>query len=195
MNTDIILTNINSQVTLSDQETEFLKSVVIARPFKQGELIVRAGDPARYLMFVNSGYLMTYFTDAEGKDHVVQFATNGWWAPDLYSLSKEPNTPYSTRGLCDGELLLIPRLSLDQMFRVCANMDRYFRIQFQNTVIRHQGRILKRHTAPAEERYQEFIDTYLRMEQYVAQKYIASYLGITPEFLSKVRSKMARKIS
>jgi len=195
MNSDSILANINNHVRLSNDETEFLKSVLIARPFKQGEVIVKAGDPARYLMFVNAGYIMTYYTDDEGTDHVIQFATEGWWAGDLYSLSKENNTLYSTKGLCDGELLLLPRLAQDQLLANYANMERYFRIQFQNTVIRHQLRFLKSHTDTAEERYREFTETYPRMEQYVAQKYIASYLGITPEFLSKVRKKLSQKQS
>ena len=195
MNSDSILANINNHVRLSNDETEFLKLVLIARPFKQGEVIVKAGDPARYLMFVNAGYIMTYYTDDEGTDHVIQFATEGWWAGDLYSLSKENNTLYSTKGLCDGELLLLPRLAQDQLLANYANMERYFRIQFQNTVIRHQLRFLKSHTDTAEERYREFTETYPRMEQYVAQKYIASYLGITPEFLSKVRKKLSQKQS
>ena len=193
MNTNTILANIYQYVQLNEEETAFLESILIARPFKQGELIVRAGDTARYLMYVNDGYVMTYHTGKDGLDHVIQFASSGWWCGDIYSLSKEPNTLFSTKGLCDGELLLLPRLVHSQLLEKYSKMERYFRMLFQHVVIRQQLRFLESYTDSAEDRYTKFINTYPGMEQYVPQKYIASYLGITPEFLSKVRKKIASK--
>ena len=195
MNTNNILTNFNTSVTLNAEETDALLSVLISRPFRQGDIIVKAGDKARYLMFVNEGYVMTYFTDKEGADHVVQFASEGWWAGDVSSLGTEPNTPYATKALCDGELLLLPRPALEQLLEKHISIERYFRIFLHSSVTRHQMRSLENNTATAEERYQKFTATYPNMEQYVAQKYIASYLGITPEFLSKVRKHLSRRVS
>jgi CRP-like cAMP-binding protein len=193
MNSAIMLAHINQVVPLDREETAFLESVLIPRPFKQGELIVKSGEPARYMMYVNSGYLMTYFTDKNGTDHVIQFASDGWWVGDIYSLSKEAHTRYTTKGLCDGEVLLLPRLAQNQLLERYIKFERYFRITFQNSVLRHQLRFIESHSNSAEERYQSFITTYPNIQQYVPQKYIASYLGITAEFLSKVRRKLAKR--
>lgn len=194
MNSSPIISNISQVVHLDEDESAYLESVLIPRPFKQGELIVKAGDAARYMMFVNAGYIMSYYTDKKGEDHVMQFAAGGWWCGDIYSLSQNPVTIYSTQALSDGELLLLPRSAQSSLFEKYSKFERYFRITFQNSVIRHQLRFIEGYSTTAEERYQKFIATYPDMEQYVAQKYIASYLGITPEFLSKIRNKAAKKI-
>jgi len=190
MNCSLILSNISELVQLDAEESAFLESILISRPFKQGELIVNSGDAARYLMFVNSGYIMSYYTDREGNDHVVQFAATGWWCGDIYSLSENPLTIYSTKGLTDGELLLLPRSAQDQLFDKFPKFDRYFRIRFQNSLIRQQLRFIESYSTTADDRYKKFITTYPNLEQFVAQKYIASYLGITPEFLSKLRKRL-----
>lgn len=190
MNVSAILTHINGIVKLDTEEKAFFESILIPRPIKQGEIIVKSGDTARYMMFVNTGYLMTYYTDRDGNEHVIMFSRDGWWSGDLYSLSADPTTIYTTKALHDGELLLLPRSAQEQLFEKYPKFERYFRTFFHSAVIRNQLRIVESHSANAEERYQTFLSTFPGMEQYVPQKYIASYLGITPEFLSKVRKRM-----
>jgi CRP-like cAMP-binding protein len=192
MNQELIVSNIRQYISLDAPEIEYLSSVLIPRPFKQGELIVRSGEPARYLLFANAGNLMTYYTDADGVDHVIQFASEGWWSGDVYSLSDEPVTRYSTRGLSTGEVLLLPRLAHQQLLASYPKFERYFRIMFQKSLLRQQLRYIEAHATSAEERYRSFARSYPTLVQEVPQKYIASYLGITPEFLSKVRNKLAR---
>ena len=193
MNTDIILSQISQFVALEDTEAKYLESLLIPRTFKQGELIVESGGPARYLIFVNDGYLMTYYTDKNDFDHVVQFARTGWWTGDLHSLSNDIPTIYSTKGLTDGEVLLLPKLAHDHLLEKYINFERYFRIIFQNSLMRLQFRMIESYSTTAEERYLAFREKHPKMEQYVSQKYIASFLGITPEFLSKIRRKLLQK--
>ena len=195
MKSEAILANINQIVQLNTIETEAFESMLISRPFKQGELIIKGGDPARYMVFVNSGYLMTYYTDKEGADHVVQFAASGWWCSDIYSISEHARTPYSTKSLGDGEVLLLPRPAQQQLLEKYIKFEKYFRILFQNSVIRQQQRFLESYSFTAEERYDLFAKKYPGVERYVPQKYIASYLGITPEFLSKTRKKLLQNKS
>ena len=192
MDSSKILSKVNQVVTLDQAETEFFESLLIPRPFKQGELFVKSGDPARYMMFVNSGYLMTYYTDNDGTDHVVQFASTEWWCGDVYSLSQFPTTPYTTKALTDGELLLLPRLAHLQLLEKYIKFEKYFRVFFFNGVIRHQNRFVENHTLTAEERYLA-LRCFPGLEQYVSQKHIASFLGITPEFLSKIRKRLLQK--
>lgn len=193
MNSDIILSHINEYVRLNEAETEALTSVLISRPYKQGELIVRGGEPARYMMYVNTGYLMTYYTDKGGLDRVIQLAGGGWWSGDIFSLTNESSTLYSTKGLCSGEVLLLPRLAQQHLLEKYVVFERYFRILFQYYLIRQQMRFVEGYSTPAEERYETFINKYPGVEKHVPQKYIASYLGITPEFLSKLRKKSLRR--
>jgi len=192
VNCTAIFANINHFVQLNEEEAKFLESILIPRPFKQGELIVQSGDTARYMMFVNIGYLMTYYSDKEGNDHVIHFAGAGWWSGDVYSLNSDTKTIYTTKALSDGELLLLPHSAQEQLFEKYNKFERYFRIFFQNSVIRYQLRLIENYSDVAEVRYQSFIARFPGMEQFVPQKYIASYLGITPEFLSKIRKRPVR---
>jgi len=195
MNINTLLTHISNYSTLTEDEVESLKSVLIPRPFRQGEIIVNAGDAARYMMYVIDGYVMTYYTGEDGADHVVQFAADGWWTGDLFSLSKENKTLYSTRALSDGEMLLLPRSAQSQLLDNHINIEKYFRMLFHNALMRQQMRIIENNINTAEERYNLLIITYPKMEQFVPQKYIASYIGITPEFLSKIRKNKAGILS
>jgi CRP-like cAMP-binding protein len=190
MDCTTLLTHINQVVRLTQEEEKALESILISRPFKQGEIIVKSGDTARYMMYVNTGYLMTYYTDKKGSEHVIMFSRDGWWSGDVFSLSATPTTIYTSKALHDGELFLLPRSAQEQLFEKYPKFERYFRIFFHTSVIRNQLRIVESHSADAEERYQTFLNTFPGMEQYVPQKYIASYLGITPEFLSKIRKRI-----
>jgi len=192
MNTAILLSQINQYVTLNEAETSYLESIVITRSFKKNEVIVQSGEPARYLILVNAGFLMTYYTDKDNVDHVVQFASNGWWTGDLYSLAQDVPTIYTTKALTDGEVLLLPKLAHNQLLEKYTKFEKYFRIIFHNALIRLQFRFIENYSTTTEERYLAFRARYPNIEQHVAQKYIASYLGITPEFLSKIRKKLSR---
>ena len=192
MTFDSLLSNIGQYIKLNEEEKDFLLSALIPRPFQQGELIVRSGEPARYMLFVLAGSLMTYFTDSNGADHVIQFAGEGWWSGDIYSLSDQPVTRYSTKGLTKGEVFLLPRLAQQELLERYPKFERYFRITFQKGLMRQQLRYVEGHSTSAEERYQSFIQAYPAIAQTAPQKYIASYLGITPEFLSKVRKNLSQ---
>lgn len=136
----LILDNLRQHIDPSEAEIEYLLGALIPRPFKKGEVLVRAGDPARHLTFVNAGYLVTCYTDDRGVDHVIQFAGEGWWSGDIHSLSDQPQTPYTTRALSDGEVLLLPRLAHRQLLDNFPVFERYFRITFQRGLLRQQRR-------------------------------------------------------
>jgi CRP-like cAMP-binding protein len=103
-----------------------------------------------------------------------------------------PNN-YSTKALADSDVLLLTKVGMDTLLEKNMKLERYFRIIFQNSLVTHQERILQGFSASADERYQSFLEKYPTLEQFVPLKYIASYLGITPEFLSKIRRKLMTK--
>jgi CRP-like cAMP-binding protein len=193
MNTHPIVEAVKRHINLSREEEDFFLGCFVPQSVKQGDFLERPDEPTRYFMYVNSGCLMTYYTDDDAHDHVMQFAMPGWWTGDLKSIMKGTPSMFSTRALSESEVLLITHNSLEQLLEKYPRFERFYRILFQNSLITQQGRILQNLSAPAEERYQKFQKKYPTLEQFVPQKYIASYLGITPEFLSKIRRKLMEK--
>jgi CRP-like cAMP-binding protein len=174
---------------LGDVEERNLVSILLPFNSKQGDFVEKAGEISRYLIHVNSGCLMSYFTDPQGNDQVIQFSTAGWWTGDLHSLYTNNVSIYSTRALTDSTAFLLPRRELDSLLNRFPKFEKYFRIIFQNSLITHQNRIIQALSFTAEQRYEAFLKKYPSLEQFVPQKYIASYLGITPEVLSKIRRR------
>lgn len=189
----LLVSSVNKHIQLTPEEERFLIGSFVSRQVKQNDFLEEQGEPTQYFMFVNTGCLMTYHSDADDHDYVMQFAMPGWWTGDLASISKGIPSELSTRALSDGEVLLITRNGLDQLLEKHTRFERFYRILFQNSLITQQRRILQNLSAPAEERYKNFTKKYPTLEQFVPQKYIASYLGITPEFLSKIRRKLMEK--
>lgn len=187
-----ILNLIEQHLVLSKEEGNYFLSLLENRSIKQNELIEKTGEISTHFIHVKSGCLMSFYTDPDGIDHVMQFSTAGWWTGDMNSFSKKIPAAYTTRALADSELLLISKANLDALLDRFPNFEKYFRILFQNSLITHQTRILLTISASAEERYTRFQKKYPSLEQFVPLKYIASYLGITPEFLSKIRRRLMK---
>lgn len=193
MDTRGIISHISRYVKLSPEEEQFFASVLIPVKLKQGEFAETAGEVTTTFIHVNSGCLMTYYTDPSGNDHVIQFSTAGWWTADLHSLTQNQPSIYSTRALADSEIFLLPKIRLEELVERYPVFERFFRIMFQNSLVTHQHRIVQAFSFTAEQRYEHFQQKYPQLEQFVPLKYIASYLGITPEFLSKIRRKRMEK--
>ncbi len=184
-----ILSHITRHVTLTKAEEDFFISILLPVKLKQGEFVEKGGEITYNFVHVNSGCLMTYFTDKEGDDQVIQFATSGWWTGDLHSLTTQQPSIYTTRAIADSEILLLPKVRMEELLERYPVFERYFRIMFQNSLVTHQNRIIEAFAFTAEDRYTNFQKKYPQLEQFVPLKYIASYLGITPEFLSKIRRR------
>ncbi|MBL7840501.1 MAG: Crp/Fnr family transcriptional regulator [Cyclobacteriaceae bacterium] len=189
MDTSGIFAQFERHITLDEKEKLSIRSVLIPARLKQGEFVETVGKVTSNFIFVNLGCLMTYYTDAEGTDHVIQFAMAGWWTGDLHSFTKEEPSIYSTRALSDSEVFYLPKTDMEALLQKFPKLERYFRILFQNSIVSHQHRLIQNLSVTADQRYENFSKRYPSLEQYVPLKYIASYLGITPEFLSKIRRK------
>lgn len=193
MDTLRIIKSISQHIQLDEAEKQYLQSILLPMKIKQHELIEHAGEVTHYFINVNEGCLMTYFTDSQANDHVLQFATPGWWTGDLHSYTTKSPSIYSTKALTDSSVLLLPKTQRDTLLERYPKFEKYFRIILENSLINHQQRIMNNFSTTAEGRYQLFLEKYPTLEQFVPQKHIASYLGITPEFLSKIRRKLMDK--
>jgi CRP-like cAMP-binding protein len=193
MNTSNILAQIGRHISLDDRESLYFSSLLIHAKIKQGEYLETAGVITQNFIHVESGCLMSYYTDKEGDEHVIQFSTSGWWTGDLHSFTKNQPAVYSTRALTDSSVFYLIKSDMDQLLDRYPKFERYFRILFQNALITQVDRIIHSFSDTAEDRYDQFQKKYPTLQQYVPLKCIASYLGITPEFLSKIRKRQTEK--
>jgi CRP-like cAMP-binding protein len=188
---DLILKNTARFITLTPEETDRFTSVLKVRAVRKRQYLIQEGEVSRYECFVNKGCLRTFNVDKSGQEHIVQFAIEDWWTGDMYSFLSGRPSLYHVEALEDSELLLIGKAELEQLYIDIPKFERFFRILLQNAYVSMQRRISENMSLTAEERYLGFMERYPHFEQRLPLKQIASYLGITPESLSRIRRQMA----
>jgi CRP-like cAMP-binding protein len=184
---DLILQNVSRHIQLTADETAFFKSMLQFRKLRKRQYLLQAGDVCIHETFVTKGLLRAYTVDKTEQTHIAMFAMEGWWISDLYSfLSRTPATQHID-ALEDSEVLCIERSDLEKLYERVPKFERLFRILLQNAFVANQQRVLASISQTAEELYVNFVKKYPSLEQRIPQVQIASYLGITPETLSRVR--------
>jgi CRP-like cAMP-binding protein len=189
---DRLREHIAKLVPLTDEEFPACTALLIPKRLRKGSYLAQEGEVSKYLAFVTSGCLRSYTIDKKGEEHVVQFGLEGWWISDLYSFLTGKPGRYFIDALEDSDVLLIDLPSYEQMCSTIPKFERYFRILLQNNYIATHRRVLSSISLSAKERYLEMLHDYPTIVQRVAQRHIASYLGITPEALSRIRSRLAK---
>lgn len=192
---DAILAHVGQFVSLEPAEADYFTSLLRYRLLRKRQYLVQAGDVCKFDSFVVKGCLRTYSVDERGAEHVVQFAVESWWTGDLYSFLSGSPAAYNTDALEDSELLQIDQASLDELYERVPKFERFFRILSQRAFVAAEQRVIATISQTAEERYRHFIERYPGLDQRVPQHLIASYLGFTPEFLSRIRKQMATRKS
>jgi CRP-like cAMP-binding protein len=190
---DRIRANINRRITLTDAEFDHFTTFLQPKTYKKKTFLLQAGAVARYLAFINEGCVRTYSVDKTGEEHVLQFSLEDWWVSDSYSsLTQKPSSLF-IEALEDTDTYLIDNQQFERLYAEIPKFERFFRILSQNRFIALQDRINCDLTASAEERYLDLLTRYPTLPQRVPQQYIASYLGIQPPSLSRIRKHLAEK--
>jgi CRP-like cAMP-binding protein len=184
---------LRQHITISEEDLQYFFKTAPVKKLRKNEFLVNAGDLDTPLHLIKSGYLMTYFYDQQEHPHVLQFGSEMWWTGDLDAFFKQKESFYTIKAMVPSEVYQVSRSLFEEMSQRTPQFDKYFRIIFQNALISHQRRIIRNISFTAEEKYLEFVKEYPKLELIIPQKYIASYIGITPEFLSKLRRKLAGK--
>jgi len=192
MNKDLILQNVGKHISLDEGERSFFLSLLEPRILKKKSLFLRAGEVCRFSAFVLDGALKSYTVDADGKEHILSFATRDWWISDLYSLISQKPAILYIEAIADAEVLMLSRESQQLLYEKVPKFERFFRILVENSLVANQQRLIDNLSSTAEDRYLRFLQKYPSIPSCVPQHNIASYLGITPEFLSKIRARLAR---
>jgi CRP-like cAMP-binding protein len=186
---DRLFQHISRLVELTDEEFAFLKTLFIPKKLRRKQYLLQDGDVNKYIAFVDKGLLRIYTVDDKGTEHIVQFALEGWWASDMYSYLTGEASRYNIEALEDSELLLLDQAANERMVEVVPKMERYLRLILQNNYVATHRRLVNSLSQSAEEKYKEFVQRYPAIVQRVPQHMIASYLGITPAFLSRIRGR------
>jgi CRP-like cAMP-binding protein len=178
---------------IGKKESEKLASIFTERKIKRRGFILQAGDVCRHFTFVVSGCFKMYAVDPNGKEHNLEFAAENDWLCDLASFySKKPSEVY-IEALEPSAVLQIKYDDLIDLYSHYPKLNSSFRIITEHKYISLQQRVLQNISATAEERYLAFLQQYPHLINRLPNTQIASYLGITSEFLSKVRKDIAHK--
>jgi len=188
-----LLSFFERHLPLTDAQAAFAKTLFIPKKVKKGEILLREGDMCKYSMFVAYGCLRTYTIDNRGKEHILQFSPEDWWTGDMSSFVNGVPSQSFIDAIEDSEVLLFDSASLRKFIEQVPDSAVMFQTALQKSVAASNQRIFSSMSATAEERYNEFIKKHPSLLQRVPQHMIASYLGISPETLSRIRKRQSRK--
>jgi len=177
---------------LKNEEKQLVVELFKPRLYRKRQYVLQEGDICNQCNFVVRGCLRMYKVDADGNTHIIQFASENWWIMDLGSFHDRTPSKLSIDTLEDTMILQISYENLLSLYIQAPKFDRIFRVLIENSFVSLQKRLLQNISSNAEERYLSFIQTYPQLSNRLPQTQIASYLGITPEFLSRLRNKQAK---
>lgn len=186
---DLILSNVAKHITLDERERSCFTSYLHKRSVSKKEVLLTQNDVCKFIYFVNSGALRAYYSDKQDKETTIMFGVADWWITDMYSFLNQQPALMNLEALENSEVLELSKSDLDRLYIDVPKFERFFRIIIQNAYVREQVRVIHNLSMTAEERYEIFMKKYPHIAQRVTQKQIASYLGITPEFLSSIRAR------
>lgn len=190
---NLLLQNINKHVLLTPEEEQLLCSKIALHSFKAKTILSNPQTVANQLYFVNSGIVRSFSISDNIIEHVLHFACEGWWIADMYSyLSQKPGFLF-IEVIENAEIVVITKENQEFLYTAIPKLERFFRILAENSLVSHQERLMDNMSLSAEERFEKMCQKYPNLILRVPQKHLASYLGVTPEFFSKMKSRLLRK--
>jgi len=182
---------IGKSISLSDEIVNDLKAIAIERNVEKGEIILQEKSARKIQIFVASGCLRAFYKTEKGKDHTLQFATKNWWIGDYMTLFNSEKTLLSIESLSHSKIMIIEQSQLEKLYSKFPEFGLKHRLNLQNRIAALQKRIFGLLTMNAKEKYEKFVKDYEVFEKVIPNYQIASFLGITPESLSRVRKEIS----
>ncbi|ANF53250.1 hypothetical protein A0O34_19690 [Chryseobacterium glaciei] len=186
---DLLYKNITRHISLSEEEFQRFSEPFQLKKFQKKEVVLREGDYCLFEGFVLNGCFKVYFLTEDGFEQTLYFAVESWWITDLDSLINNVPSTLNIEALENSEVLMISKKDKELLYETMPQVEKLFRIMNQQSSVALQRRILSLMNKTADKRYLEFLEKYPTLEQRLTQQQVASYLGISHEFLSKIRKK------
>lgn len=190
---DLILANVAKHISLTDDEKGYFISFLTQTEVSKKKNILTEGQICKTINFVHSGMLRAFFVDKDGKESTIMFAVADWWITDMYCFINQLPAMLNIETINTSIILQLQKSDLEKLYSKIPKFEKFFRILMQNAYIREQLRIIESLSLSAEQRFDNFVTKYPLIASNVTQKQIASYLGITPEFLSAIRNKKSKR--
>jgi CRP-like cAMP-binding protein len=190
---DKLLSSFDNYLPLNEAEREDLAGRVIERKIKRRQFILQENDVCKHYTFVAEGCFKKFQVDDKGTEHNLQFAAEGDWLMEIDSFYFDKPSRVYIEAIEPSVIFQINKPDLFHLFTNNPKFDRNFRVIVENRFVELENRVLQAISSTAEERYLSFIKQYPHLLSRLPNTQIASYLGITPEFLSKVRKDLSKK--
>ena len=186
---DAFITYLNSKFTLTDEQAQMVIDVCKFKKVRKRQYLLQEGDMWHLNAFVQKGLVRTYRVNDKGLEHILQFSAENWWAGDRYSYLSATPARYNIDAIEDSEIVLIGKEDYDNLLEAIPAFNTFARMLLERTFVAAQNRIHADISFTAEEKYNDFLKTHPTLVNRVPQHMIASYLGLSPETLSRVRTK------
>lgn len=187
---DLLFRNISQYISLSEEDLKRFIKPFEYRKFTKKDVVLKEGDYCFFEGYVLSGCFKIYYLNEKGFEQTLYFAVEGWWITDIDSLINNVPSILNIEALEDSEVMMITKKDKENLYESMPQIEKLFRIMNQKSSVALQRRILSLTGKTADKRYLEFLEKYPGLEQRITQQQVASYLGITHEFLSKIRKKL-----
>ncbi|MCC9138481.1 Crp/Fnr family transcriptional regulator [Pontibacter silvestris] len=189
---ELFFQKFQEKVPLTDEEQEQIKAYLTPKKLRKRQYLLQEGEVCKAIAFVERGALREYSVD-NGSEHILQFAIEGWTISDLFSFLTGEQATYNIDALENAELVLITKSAHEELLKKQPKYETYMRLLITGAYIALQRRLTSNISLPVEERYTSFTEMYPDIAQRVPQHMIASFMGVKPETLSRIRKKMAER--
>lgn len=183
----------NHLIPLNKSERDAVIEFFKPRLYRKRQYVLQENDVCNQFNFIVSGCLRMYKVDEKGNIHIIQFASENWWMIDIGSFHGRKPSVLNIDAFEDTTVLQISYENLISLYVNYPKFDKIFRVLIENSFVTLQNRLLQNISSTAEERYLSFLETYPQLSNRLPQTQIASFLGITPEFLSKLKAKLLKQ--
>lgn len=188
---ETLLSHIQNKVDVTEAQKNELQSFFTFKKLRKKQYLLQGGEICKCLSFVSKGLLKSYFMDEKGNEHINMFAFEGWWISDFNSFINQEKSVLNIDAIEETELLMITREEYENLMISIPVMDRYFRILYQNSLVTKDYRLIVSNSFTAEEKYTQFAQRNPEVIQRVPHNLIASFLGLAPETVSRIRKKIS----
>ncbi|MFD1315809.1 Crp/Fnr family transcriptional regulator [Namhaeicola litoreus] len=185
-----LLKSFRSTIDLTEDEISLIDRRTVLRKYLKGQYIVQQGDFCNTTNFIISGCTKTFVIDEEGQEHIIMFSIENWWTSDLGSFVSRNPADYHIQCMEPTEVIQFTYENLQLLYQEVPKLNVFFRILLEKALVAAQKRIIRNFSLTAKERYLAFKSLYPEIDSRIPQYMIASYLGITKEFLSKIKSQL-----